>query len=38
MALGIERNGAVWESYVSDPRHVAEGDLLTYVYYPIKPI
>lgn len=38
MALGIERNGAVWESYVSDPRQVAEDDLLTYVYYPIKPI
>ena len=35
-ALGIERNGAAWESYVSDPGKVAEVDLLTYVYYPIK--
>ena len=35
-ALGIERNGAVWESYVSDPGKVPEKDLLTYVYYPIK--
>jgi effector-binding domain-containing protein len=37
-ALGIERNGAAWESYVSDPRKVREDELLTYVYYPIKPI
>jgi effector-binding domain-containing protein len=37
-ALGIERNGDVWESYVSDPRQVAEDDLLTYVFYPIKRI
>jgi len=35
-ALGIERNGAVWESYVSDPGKVPEKDLLTYLYYPIK--
>lgn len=35
-ALGIERNGAAWESYVSDPGKVAEEDLLTYVYYPIR--
>ena len=35
-ALGIERNGAAWESYVSDPGNVAEDKLLTYVYYPIK--
>lgn len=34
-ALGIERNGNAWESYVSDPTKVAEADLLTYVYYPI---
>jgi effector-binding domain-containing protein len=34
-AHGIERNGASWESYVSDPAKVAEQDLLTYVYYPI---
>ena len=35
-ALGIERNGAAWESYVSDPGNVPENELLTYVYYPIK--
>jgi effector-binding domain-containing protein len=35
-ALGIERNGSAWESYVSDPAKVAEQDLLTYVYYPVK--
>ncbi len=35
-AYGIARNGAAWESYVSDPGQVAEADLLTYVYYPIK--
>jgi effector-binding domain-containing protein len=37
-AHGIERNGATWESYVSDPGDVPEDELLTYVYYPIKPI
>ena len=35
-ALGIDRNGDAWESYVSDPTRVAEADLLTYVYYPIR--
>ena len=35
-AHGIERNGAAWESYVSDPGDVPEKELLTYVYYPIK--
>lgn len=35
-ALGIERNGPAWESYVSDPAQVAERELLTYVFYPIK--
>ena len=34
-ALGIERNGASWESYVSDPAKIAEQDLLTFVYYPV---
>lgn len=35
-ALGIERNGSMWESYVSDPTRVNEEELLTYVYYPIS--
>ena len=35
-ALGIERNGAAWESYISDPTRTTESDLLTYVYYPIR--
>jgi effector-binding domain-containing protein len=35
-ALGIERGGAAWESYVSDPGKVPEDELLTFVYYPIK--
>jgi effector-binding domain-containing protein len=34
-ALGIERNGDAWESYVSDPTRTEEDELLTYVYYPI---
>lgn len=36
-AHGIERGGASWESYASDPGEVPEDELLTYVYYPIKP-
>jgi effector-binding domain-containing protein len=35
-ALGIERGGAAWESYVSDPTKVPESELVTYVYYPIS--
>jgi len=34
-ALGIERAGDAWESYVSDPTKVPDSELLTYVYYPI---
>ncbi len=34
-AAGIERNGAAWESYVSDPTKVAEDQLLTYLFYPV---
>ena len=34
--LGIERAGAAWESYVSDPTKVPESELVTYVYYPIS--
>jgi len=36
-ATGIERNGPAWESYVSDPGKVPEAELLTYVYYPVRP-
>jgi effector-binding domain-containing protein len=35
-ALGIDRAGDAWESYVSDPTKVPESELLTYVYYPIN--
>ncbi|MEQ9562785.1 MAG: SRPBCC family protein [Woeseiaceae bacterium] len=35
-ALGIERNGDAWESYVSDPTRTAEAGLVTYVYYPVR--
>lgn len=35
-ALGIERNGNSWESYVSDPTEVPERELVTYVYYPVR--
>lgn len=34
-ALGIERNGDAWESYVGDPTRTDEAELLTYVFYPI---
>ncbi len=37
-ALGIERNGDAWESYVSDPGKVAEDDLVTLIFYPIRQI
>ena len=35
-ALGIERNGDSWESYVSDPTRTVEAELVTYIYYPIR--
>jgi effector-binding domain-containing protein len=35
-AVGIERNGDAWESYISDPTRTTESELLTYVYYPIQ--
>ena len=35
-ALGIERNGDAWESYVSDPTKVPESEILTDLYYPIR--
>lgn len=36
-AHGIDRNGDAWESYASDPARTPEADLLTYVYYPVRP-
>ena len=36
-AMGIERNGDAWESYVTDPTRVDAAELLTYVYYPVVP-
>jgi len=35
-AVGIERNGDAWESYISDPTRTTGSELLTYVYYPIR--
>jgi len=35
-ASGIERDGAAWESYVSDPGKVPERELQTDIFYPIK--
>ena len=35
-ALGIERNGDVWEAYISDPTSTIESELLTHIYYPVK--
>jgi len=37
-ALGIQRNGDAWESYISDPQRTDEAELLTFVYYPITPM
>ena len=35
-ALGLERNGDAWETYISDPTRVPEAELLTDVYYPVR--
>ncbi len=35
-AHGIPRAGPAWESYVSDPALVAEADLETHIYYPVR--
>jgi effector-binding domain-containing protein len=35
-ALGLDRNGDAWETYVSDPTRVPEAELLTDVYYPVR--
>ena len=37
-ALGLERNGDGWETYVSDPTRVPESELLTDIYYPVRPL
>ena len=36
-AHGLQSNGPAWESYVSDPRSVAEDELITLIFYPISP-
>jgi effector-binding domain-containing protein len=35
-ALGLERNGDPWETYISDPTRVPEAELLTDVYDPVR--
>lgn len=35
-ATGLQRAGDPWEAYVTDPAEVADSDLLTYVYYPVR--
>lgn len=37
-ALGIEKTGDAWESYVSDPAEVDDRELLTHLYYPIRDL
>lgn len=37
-ALGIERNGDAWETYVSDPTQTEEDELITFVFYPVTSI
>ncbi len=35
-AAGFERDGAMWEQYVSDPARTPQTELLTHIYYPVK--
>lgn len=35
-AAGLEDNGSSWEHYVTDPTTVAESELVTYVYWPVR--
>jgi effector-binding domain-containing protein/uncharacterized protein YndB with AHSA1/START domain len=35
-AMGIDRNGDTWESYVSDPGRTDESGLTTFIYYPVR--
>lgn len=37
-ALGIEKTGDAWESYVSDATEVDGKDLLTHIYYPVRAL
>jgi effector-binding domain-containing protein len=36
VAAGFERDGAMWEQYVSDPSQTPQADLVTHIYYPVK--
>ncbi len=33
---GLEKNGNPWEDFVTDPGEIAEVDLITHIYQPIK--
>lgn len=35
-AHGLEKSGASWEEYVSDPTEVPEEEVITHVYQPVK--
>lgn len=35
-AQGLQRNGAPWEQYMNDPKDVAEAELATHIYMPLK--
>lgn len=35
-ALGLERNGDAWETYISDPTRAPEAELVTDIYYPVR--
>jgi effector-binding domain-containing protein len=35
-AVGLERNGDPWETYIGDPTRVTEAELLTDIYYPVR--
>lgn len=34
-ALGLEKTGDAWESYINDPAEVSEDELETLIYYPV---
>ncbi|MDH5247051.1 MAG: SRPBCC family protein [Betaproteobacteria bacterium] len=35
-AVGLERNGDPWETYIGDPTRVTEAELLTDIYCPVR--